>query len=224
MIHDHKSYELVDDEELALYLLVLEELSRQYDRIKNNPALVLSDAFWAEMFALASASIVPALTDYTLNGAAVSLADIEELPPDLFENVRLAAQQRGGELIRGINDTTRGKVIDLLDQSIVENWTEQELTDALVNFPGSPFGETRARLIAITETTSAYIDGAGIAAEELRNKGYIVEIIWQTVNDDLVCPICAPRNGRAQGDGWTELRAAHPGCRCFAIIRAKKMV
>lgn len=220
-----ESYQLIDDAELSLYLVVYEELMRQYKRIQSDPSLVLSDAFWTEMFVIASANIVPELTKSSLNGAALSLAEVtEELPDNLFENVRLAAQQRGGELIRGINDTTRQRVIELLDRSILENWTEQELTDALLNLPGSPFGEVRARLISITETTNAYMGGAEIAAEELRNAGYIAELIWNTVRDDLVCPICEPRDGRAQGDGWTNTGAAHPGCRCFTVTRVRKLV
>lgn len=216
-------FELQSDEELALYLLVIEELKRQYRRIVDDPTLVLQDAFWAEMAGLFIASTVPQLIDVGERGARLALAEVEELPPDLFEDVRLAARQRGGELIRNITETTRNQVVDLLDSSIIENWTEDQLTEALTGLPGSPFGETRARLIAITETTTMYIDGAGIAAEELRNQGYVVNVIWQTVRDDLVCPICEPRQGTAQGTLWDELRAAHPGCRCFVVLEATKM-
>ena len=79
------------------------------------------------------------------------------------------------------------------------------------------FGETRAKNIAITESTRAFAEGNAIAAEELRNNGFIVNEIWNTVNDNLVCAICDPLNGTVRGVGWNMLppTGSHIGCRCF---------
>lgn len=220
-------FELVDDEELMLYLLVFEMLGRQYEAIKDNPQVVLSDAFWAREASLAISEIVPLLAQFAVNGANLSLAGTElayvESVPNMIEDVRLAAQQQAGQLIRNISETTRNQVVELLDQSIIENWNLDQLTEALTGLPKSPFGEVRARMIAVSETTDAYIKGAELAGEELRNAGYLVTHIWQTVNDDRVCEICEPRNGKPQGSNWTLMEKAHIGCRCFTTTEIRKI-
>lgn len=217
------SYELIDDEELYLYLLALEMLERQRKKLGANAQLVLDESFWREESHLAFLAIAPVLAEFAVNGArnAVDLVFVDSVD-ELFDNVRFAAQQKAAEHIEGINAVTKQKVIDLLDQSIAENWSLDELQEALMGFPNSPFGEQRARLIAVTETTSAYMEGAEIAAQELRNQGYQTTLYWDTANDNIVCEICGPRHGMPQGSNWTEAKPAHPGCRCGIRIEAKK--
>lgn len=224
---DREPYELKDDEELALYLLVIEMLRNQFADLSDDVGLVFNDVYWAKQTTAAINNLVPTLTDYAINGANLSLQGTElayvESVPEMVNNIRFAVENSAAQLIRGINDTTRNKVIELLDKSVLENWSLDELADALASFPGSPFGEVRARLIAVSETTNSYIQGAALAAEELRNAGYQATLIWQTVNDDLVCPICEPRNGMPQGSNWDDPSGAHAGCRCFTTMEVIKI-
>lgn len=78
------------------------------------------------------------------------------------------------------------------------------------------FSPARARTIAITETTRAFARGS-IALWQRQN--VIKRHRWQTANDELVCPICAPLNqqvveiGRPFA-GMIDQPPAHPNCRC----------
>ena len=76
------------------------------------------------------------------------------------------------------------------------------------------FGPVRAQTIAITEVTRASSEGRQAYARELEQMGLQPVLIWNTANDDIACPICAPLNGRAQHDGWVNPPPAHPNCRC----------
>jgi hypothetical protein len=80
---------------------------------------------------------------------------------------------------------------------------------------GRIYGPRRAAMIARTEVTNAAMQGEVGIIDELRKEGIHMISVWQTSNDDLVCVICEPRNGKKKGDGWYEERAAHPNCRCW---------
>ncbi len=84
------------------------------------------------------------------------------------------------------------------------------------------FTEEKAERIAITEITRAYAWAAQIKGEELKKKYPDVRVIkrWYTNNDDQVCGICRPLNGKevdinkpfAEG---VFIPPAHEGCRCW---------
>ena len=79
------------------------------------------------------------------------------------------------------------------------------------------FAPHRAEKIAITEVTRAYALG-NLAAWEA--SGVVDRKEWRTARDELVCPICAPLNGKQAAlgetfDGVVASPPAHPRCRCF---------
>jgi len=79
------------------------------------------------------------------------------------------------------------------------------------------FGAERAEIIAITETTRAAVEGERGVIAELEQHGIRMYPVWMTRNDELVCPICAPRNGKPIQPGNEtngEYPPAHPRCRC----------
>jgi len=136
------------------------------------------------------------------------------------------ARQHAAQLVTKVTDTTKERI-----RIIVANWMETEHT-----FPelwkqlvqDQAFSPYRAKLIAATETTKAYAEGKMIGAEQLEKEGwYAYQKVWQTANDDRVCPICAPLqyngNNAANGvrgtfntlAGELEGPPAHPGCRCW---------
>lgn len=115
------------------------------------------------------------------------------------------------DLVRGINDTTRGVL-----QSALQTFYQDKLTkDQLAQLLTPTFGPVRAEMIAITETTRAGVEGERELVRQIQAANQNIKMIpiWQTANDDLVCPICGPRHGKPIEDGYYP--PAHPRCRCW---------
>lgn len=120
-------------------------------------------------------------------------------------------QKYGFDLVRGITDTTQGVLRSALEAYYRDGLDLQGLTDFLT----PTFGPVRAEMIAITETTRAGVEGERglVAMIERDNQNIKMLPIWQTANDDRVCPICGPRHGQYITDGM--FPPAHPRCRCW---------
>ena len=137
-------------------------------------------------------------------------------PPSLWLRVAAWAKENTGHLIRGVEDITRSQVAMYVQAYVTEGWTLGQLTEAI----GTVFGPDRAQRIAVTEVTRAYAAAKYQVADEMEALGLPQRIVWETEKDDLVCEICAPRDGKAEGDGWTRYGPygleppAHPNCRC----------
>lgn len=117
-----------------------------------------------------------------------------------------------GELISGITQTT----VDGVRQATAR-WIESgEPLEALIQDLQPYFGRRRAELVAATEVTRSFSEGAQIA---YRESGVVSDLEWQNSQDERVCPICGPRQGRRtplhnpQIDGIGI--PAHPSCRCW---------
>jgi SPP1 gp7 family putative phage head morphogenesis protein len=122
------------------------------------------------------------------------------------------ASQYSYELVSGINTTTSARL-----QTAVDDWFKERTTlPDLVKELEPTFGKRRAKLIAQTETTRAAHEGSQAGYEE---SGVVAETEWVTANDEKVCPVCGPLDGkRAPLRGTYEgnmTQPAHPGCRCF---------
>jgi uncharacterized protein with gpF-like domain len=135
------------------------------------------------------------------------------------------ARRYSGELIAGINDTTKQAV-----QQAVERWYGNgEQLSALTNDLRPTFGLRRAKLIASTETTRAAAQGTYAG---LKESGVVTGVIFKTSNDERICPWCGSLDGKIISiDGGafydelpTELQSklkrrfdlppVHPNCRC----------
>ena len=179
-------------------------------------------SFWERVAGELNGSFVPFLT-------LVFLESIERLLPTVPIGIDWAlanqyaanwAREYSFELIRGINNTSRRAV-----QDAVASYFEQGLTRAdLETRLASIFGPTRAEMIAVTETTRASVAGERAWAEELRKQGVEMIEVWETHKDDLVCPICAPLDGKPKGEAWTDATGppAHVRCRCWTNHEIKK--
>ena len=110
--------------------------------------------------------------------------------------------------------TKQAKTQKLLKKAISEyfkkGWTRQELVDRIAPI----VGPDRAEVVAVTEITREASARDTAIWEELAREGIRMGEIWETLNDELVCPICASRQGKKRGDGWDEPPPAHDGCRC----------
>jgi hypothetical protein len=121
------------------------------------------------------------------------------------------AEQYAFELVNGVTGTTERA----LQRQIGQFFTDQRTLGDLQASIGRLFGPSRATQIAITETTRAASEGEQAFGRELEQLGLTVTHTWETNDDDRVCPICGPRDGKRRGDGWTEFPPAHVGCRCW---------
>lgn len=121
------------------------------------------------------------------------------------------------ELVKGINDTTRDTL-----RTVVRSFVDTPgftLGDIMRELPFDP---VRAQRIAITETTRAFAEGEMMAGRELQKQFPDVRIIkiWFTNNDDIVCDICAPLDGKEVAiddmfEGDINYPPAHVNCRCW---------
>jgi SPP1 gp7 family putative phage head morphogenesis protein len=91
--------------------------------------------------------------------------------------------------IPGITDTLQKQSID-----IIQKWIRGgEPLPALVQRLTPVFGEARAERIAVTEVTRTYASG-NLAA--WKSTGLVTGKMWATAEDEKVCPICGPLDGK----------------------------
>jgi SPP1 gp7 family putative phage head morphogenesis protein len=121
------------------------------------------------------------------------------------------ALRYGYELVRGLLNTTRQRLVVEIDRFIRNSETLPQLVKRLEPL----FGPVRAEMVAVTEVTRAYAEGNAAA---WRASGVIQKREWRTANDELVCPWCGPRNGRQYAlDDRDGTPPAHPRCRCWSV-------
>lgn len=121
------------------------------------------------------------------------------------------AEQYAYELVGGVNDTTR----QVLREKVAA-WIESGAPlDALKESLAPWFGEERATLIASTEVTRAFASGN---KEAWAASDVVTGWTWQTANDELVCDICGPLDGKDH-EMNDDMPPAHPRCRCWAAPR-----
>lgn len=133
-----------------------------------------------------------------------------------------AARDNAYELIKRVDDTTREAVRQAVSAFVeTPGMTIRDVMDML------PFDERRAQTVATTEITRAYSNGDRMAGEELAEQFPDVRIIktWFTNNDDVVCGICGPLDGKTvdfqdlfdEGNDVAE-PPAHVNCRCWMEV------
>lgn len=115
--------------------------------------------------------------------------------------------------VRGIAETTREDIQMLVGQQAGNGWSNEELAQAIRD-QGITRSESRAMLIARTETAAAYSQGS-IAA--YRASGVVSQVEWLLGPDP--CEICQGLDG-ARADLGEEFAdgisapPAHPNCTC----------
>jgi SPP1 gp7 family putative phage head morphogenesis protein len=99
------------------------------------------------------------------------------------------AEQHAGQLIKDIDATSLDRV-----RSAVASWVESGAPlSSLIDELAPTFGPNRASLIATTELTRSYAEGS---RQIYKASGVVTSWRWETANDNLVCPICGPLNGK----------------------------
>lgn len=118
-------------------------------------------------------------------------------------------------LVSGIEDTTKRYLQREVSGFATSGETFQQFSRRMVD--ASVFSPTRAQMIAVTEVTRSYAQGN---VQAWTASGVTEGKEWNTANDELVCPICGPLDGKqtkldGKFDGSYEGPPAHPRCRCW---------
>lgn len=144
-------------------------------------------------------------------------------------------REYGADLVKGINETTRDMLQTLITQAAEEGWSYKRTAEAIIERfeefgVGKPQAhiDSRAHLIAVTETGNAYEEGNRIIAKDLQDAGLEMEKYWSTVEDGKVSAGCQEN----EAAGWIKIDQSFPsghqrplrfpGCRCECRYRRKK--
>lgn len=144
-----------------------------------------------------------------------------------FDVANERVQEVLGDLLtraKGMAETTREDIRRLIGLAAEEGWSNEMLADEILARAAS-ISPVRAAMIAATETATAYSRGSLLAYADAG----VDESEWLTAEDEKVCPICAPLDGKraalgaefAPGIRWP---AAHPNCRCslLPVVKIKE--
>jgi len=178
----------------------------------------LTDAFWSSQKSKMLSVIRPQLETIALDAATDTILamGIGVDWTDMATAVMHWAQGYSYSLVDGITATTQ----QVLREKVAQFLTEEGRTLADLVKDLSPwFGDVRAERIAITEVTRAVAEAQRIVMQRAAAAGFRLEPIWNTNNDDLVCPVCGPNHRKRQSDGWTVgWPPSHPSCRCWITL------
>lgn len=230
--------EQVEDElERVVRRVFREQRGRLVAELGNKPGVEPDEAFWQSEQEVMIAALRPTLQRAAQLAASAHGARAKALPvavdeidgpllptgvPILWDEAVIAADavhwatNYAYELIRGINDNTRGVVREAV-RAFTETpgMTIGELTQILE----PAFGEMRAHRIAVTETTRAFTQGQRSIQRELQRGGLNLERVWRSSMDELVCPICGALEDKRESAGWGGYEPpAHPNCRCWTEL------
>ena len=134
-----------------------------------------------------------------------------------------------------INDVTKARMAGILHGAVEEGWSYDRTAKAIqTRWSEFRIGkpqlhiQSRAHLVAVTESANAYEAGNKLVIDEMTAVGLEMEKKWLTVGDDLVSEECDAN----QGEGWIPADQAHrsgdmhpprfPGCRCDELYRRKQ--
>ena len=142
---------------------------------------------------------------------------VEQLLQQANERAIAWAEQRAGELVVQVAETTRQAVADLVARAEEEGWSNDELADQLTG--DEAFAPSRAERIARTETAMADVAGN---LEGWRATGVVEAKRW-IVADANECDLCADLDGVEVGldedfpDDGGDGPPLHPQCRCDVV-------
>ena len=190
---------------------------RLHDQYPNRKALVDYGDLYQDDDVIAE--LIVLLQHALKNGISLFGRDIPLQIDWALTNLRASewARKYVFDLVKGIDNTTRSLLQDIISQFVdTPGMSIGDVMDLL------PFDEVRAQRIAVTEITRTYAQANQLAGEDLREAfpGVAVIKIWNTNNDDRVCEICGPLDGKEVGidENFTTDIAnppAHVHCRCW---------
>jgi hypothetical protein len=143
-------------------------------------------------------------------------------------------EEHAAEAVTKIDESTRSVISNLVTQGVEEGWsynrTARAIRERYEEFAvGQPQHhiQSRAHLVALTESHTAYGEGHRAGIEPLLKVGLEVEKSWVNMGDDLVSDGCLENSDA----GWIPYdedfpsgdlaEPRFPGCRCNVQYRVK---
>lgn len=212
--------------ERKLEIPVKKELKRQRKVVYAEASKDLPDFenTWENLREGMTVALIPPLIDIYDQAAARTTGEIiaskQNLIGDLLTNARRWAAGYAAGIALSTTNTTRRIVSTVL--ATVASTPGMTIAD-FKDMTAKAFSAERAKSIAITEATRARFEGTRDTQIELNKLGFVTQLIWLTVNDDRVCPICGPLHGVPEvspgagiwsSQGIITSQPAHTGCRC----------
>jgi hypothetical protein len=204
------------------------ELEKLLALLGNPPRLEnVPFEYWENGWKNMAAVVEPVLMDLYLGQAGAVLATIPIGVSWDMVNQGAAdyARKYGYTLVKEIVENTQRGVTDILRalQTEIPNfYTEGMNIGQLEERLSRWFSPVRAEMIAVTETTRAATEAERtVVAEIERESGMRMIPIWQTNDDELVCPFCGPKHDKEITDG--DYPPEHPNCRCWVTHNLPKV-
>lgn len=198
---------------------------------------LFSAAFWDELRPLLMRYVLPQFTRAFMVGAALGAdqapvrgtrglralgvmlgikADPQPGPDSALPFDFEAVSAASSEVIGRYSDTwwrqfsagTQSRMRAIVQESVDNGLTMPQTISRMTPL----FGAQRARLIAVSETTTLM----GMGAQETYRRAGFSEWEWRTVRDSRVDPICRARD-RQRYSMSMRFERAHPGCRCWPV-------
>ena len=107
----------------------------------------------------------------------------------------------------------------------IERAREAETPEEAALIIDRAFNEERRNRIGITEVTAALAFGALLYKQLINRQGADVDLIWYTMMDERVCPVCGPLHNTKQevwGAQFPGGPPAHVRCRCGVAAKKKR--
>lgn len=163
------------------------------------------------------AALLPVLTRIFAARLADDMGTGVELATSVINQTALAwAQTYTYDLVTGLNETTQAALRDAFATfNNTPGMTRQQL-EALLE---PTFGQVRASMIAVTETTRTASSAVAERQRYLAASGIDMIRYWSTSGDELVCEICGPLNGKSEAEWRGGPPPAHVNCRCSTVLR-----
>ena len=184
-------------------------------KIENVPAM-----FWDEVGKELAVVLAPFLEEvYLTQAKELMLSQPIGIEWSLIhERAVTWVQQYTFDMVRDINQTSRSALQKAVSAYFERGQTIGELEQSISGL----FGPVRASMIAVTEVTRASVQGELAIAKELSAAGIDLIHIWRTNRDEITCALCAPLDGKKQGDGWSDPPPRHVRCRCWLSTEINK--
>jgi len=170
-------------------------------------------------------------------GATEQIEDLQAGLSFNLENPRARQwiEQRSAEMVTRINETTRERINQILQDASKNGWNYSE-TQKAIRAEFDQFSETkpqlhirnRAELVAVTENAMAFEEGKKEAIREMQEFGLKIEKYWSNTGDNRVSVGCLNNTSAGWIDEDEVFPSGHdvaprfPGCRCAVLHRRKQ--
>lgn len=127
-------------------------------------------------------------------------------------------------IINSVDDTTKKWIAERIQKGKDKNLNPREIANMLVD-DAIGMSEQRALTIVLTETANAM----SVTQRAMAQRDGVKYMIWNTSEDEKVCPICLPLDGKKATptgafEGGYAGPPAHPSCRCFMTEETQTMI